>query len=136
MGDTKLTTTATVIAAVVITAWLSVLGFMLTRIEDEGELVWTRLGVVLGSIEAVAFAAAGALFGVTVQKQRVEDANKRADKHEDAAMKGKALATAIRAHVSSSAANSDSQPDTVRHEQLPAHVVAMADQLFPWEHSR
>lgn len=47
---------------------------------------WIRIlayHTVLASLEAVAFAAVGALFGTTIQRQRVADAKKQAHGHKD-----------------------------------------------------
>jgi len=71
-----------VAALVVLAAWLVLLGWLAihTEIADNQ---WSRLITVLSSLEAVAFAAAGALFGVQIQKQRVQEAQKRADTAEN-----------------------------------------------------
>ncbi|MEO7027376.1 MAG: hypothetical protein ABI056_07470 [Caulobacteraceae bacterium] len=57
-------------------------------------------------MEAVAFGAAGALFGVQVQRQRVDDAKQRADKSDkiaadnhEAASNGRALAALVKAEA-------------------------------------
>ena len=68
-------------ALVVMAAWLAMAGYLLTQ-ADAPDDRWTRIGLVFSSIQAVAFAAAGALFGATVQAQRVEDAKHRADRAE------------------------------------------------------
>ena len=126
MDDRRLTTTATAIATVVIVAWLGILALMLSHVGDEAETAWIRLTVVLNSVEAIAFAAAGAMFGASVQKQRVEDAKERADKHEDAAMRGKALAHAIRARAKSGGATRDG----LQPHSMPPDIAAMADEFF------
>jgi len=59
---------------------------------NSSDTQWTRLAYVFGSVEAIAFAAAGALFGVTVQRDRVEKAEQKADKNAQDAANGKALA--------------------------------------------
>jgi uncharacterized integral membrane protein len=56
------------------------------------ELAWARLTFVFASVEAIAFAAAGALFGVTVQANRVQQAEAKADSNAQDAANGRALA--------------------------------------------
>jgi hypothetical protein len=77
------------IAAIVLWAVFVVVMFLLS---DSGETQWTRVVYIFGSVEAIAFAAAGALFGVTVQRERVERAEKKADANEKDAASGRALA--------------------------------------------
>jgi hypothetical protein len=55
-------------------------------------LQWARLIFVFSSVEAIAFAAAGALFGVTVQHECVKSAEERADVNAKDAANGRALA--------------------------------------------
>ena len=66
-------------AAVAIIAWLCCLATLFVYIKEADEVLWGRLIIVFGSIQAVAFAAFGALFGTTVQLQRVATAEKQAD---------------------------------------------------------
>src|SRR5882724_1182628 len=81
---TKLAGAALFAALIVISAWLLLLGWMALH-TDTTELIWSRLFVLLGSLEAVAFGAAGALFGNTIQRQRVKDAQEQANKAEERA---------------------------------------------------
>lgn len=66
----RLGTVATGAAIIIIAAWLALLGCMAYMARDD----WSRLTTVLSSLQSVAFAAAGALFGVAVQQKRVDDA--------------------------------------------------------------
>lgn len=77
------------IAAIVLWAVFVVVMFLLS---DSNETQWTRVVYIFGSVEAIAFAAAGALFGITVQRERVERAEKKADANEKDAASGRALA--------------------------------------------
>jgi hypothetical protein len=77
------------IAAIALWAVFVVVMFLLS---DSGETRWTRAVYIFGSVEAIAFAAAGALFGVTVQRERVDRAEKKADANEKDAASGRALA--------------------------------------------
>ena len=62
---------------------------------DATEVVWSRLTFIFASVQAISFAAVGALWGTTVQKQRADKAEARADKLERQASNGRALAAAI-----------------------------------------
>ena len=79
------------VAAVAIGIWIAFVVVMLLR-TDAPDLQWTRLTFVFSSVEAIAFAAAGALFGVTVQQERVRNAEERADANAVEAVNGRALA--------------------------------------------
>ncbi|QOZ24140.1 hypothetical protein [Bradyrhizobium sp. CCBAU 51753] len=144
-GRAGLSGAALVAALVVLSAWLLLLAWLAFNTAVE-EVAWSRLLVVLGSLEAVTFGAAGALFGTHIQRQRVEDARQRAAHAEanaskaeekaasnsDAAIKGKTLATVIKAK-----ARARSGP--VGSERLSAsgggddrdEVLDLAHELFP-----
>ena len=94
-----------VFALVVWVAFSIVLLFNLGRNETE----WTRIAWVFGSIQSVAFAAAGALFGTAVQMQNVSSARqeavtakKDADDQRETATKGRALAAVMQAEAATS----------------------------------
>ena len=92
----------------VVITWIGLLGW-LTFHTEKPDIEWSRLLTVLSSLEAVAFAAAGALFGTTVQKRRVQEAQEQAQKagrateaekrsaaNEQSAANGRALAVAVK----------------------------------------
>ena len=88
-------------------AFSIVLLFNISKSETE----WTRIAWVFGSIQSVAFAAAGALFGTAVQQQNVSTAQQQAttakqdaDQQRDAATKGRALAAVMQAEETPTAA--------------------------------
>jgi uncharacterized integral membrane protein len=136
--ESGLTGAALFVAIAVIIAWLLLLVWLVQR-TDATEVIWSRLLVLLSSMEAVAFGAAGALFGTSIQRQRVADARTRAEKAEkeagdnkDASTKGKALAAAVKATARSRrkaggperlSATSTPEPDD--------EIVALANALFP-----
>lgn len=71
-----------------------------------GDQKWTRLVYLYGGVEAIVFGAAGALFGTTIQRAQVKDANKKADDaqknaddHAKKATTGDALTAAIQAEL-------------------------------------
>jgi hypothetical protein len=89
-----------IFALVVWVAFSIVLLFNIGKTETE----WTRIAWVFGSIQSVAFAAAGALFGTAVQQQNVSSAQqeattakKDADQQRETAAKGRALAAVVQA---------------------------------------
>jgi hypothetical protein len=86
----------------------------------KNETEWTRIAWIFGSIQSVAFAAAGALFGTAVQQQNVNSAQqeaaiakKDADQQRDMAIKGRTLATVVQAEGTTPSAE-----DTNRLERM------------------
>jgi hypothetical protein len=83
--------------------WVAVLvllgfaGLVVTMILSANvtEQTWIRLAWVFSSVEAIAFAAAGAIFGSSVHRERAEKAEERAVKNEQQAANGRALATQL-----------------------------------------
>jgi hypothetical protein len=141
----KLTGVATAAALIVLTAWL-VLVLWLAFHTGADEQQWARLNSVLGSLEAVAFAAAGALFGTTVQKQRVQDSKEQAERAEgraaaaehkasvnaEAATNGKALAVAVKARARTPLFEvTEENRGSSRSREPHGDLVALAEKLFP-----
>lgn len=148
-GEASLQGAALIAALFIVAAWLGLLGWLAFH-TGASEVEWARLLAVLGSLEAVAFAAAGALFGTTIQRRRVEEAKERATKAEDraaqaekssmanaqAAVNGKALATAIKARRTRSSAQGVERVSTGHaQEAVTDDLAALAEQLFPDEQS-
>lgn len=145
-AEGKLTGAALVAALIVLAAWLGLLSWLAFH-TGATDLQWGRLGSVLGSLEAVAFAAAGALFGTTVQKQRVQEAKEQAEKAENrasqaekassenvrAAANGRALAIAVKAHSATRAAAQGVEQVGKVEKSGGAEddLVALARRLFP-----
>jgi len=142
----KLTGVATAAALIVLTAWL-VLVLWLAFHTGANEQQWARLNSVMGSLEAVAFAAAGALFGTTVQKQRVQESKEQAEKADNravaaeqkasanaqAATNGKALAAAVKARAGTRASFEVTEENRGSSRSREPHddLVALAEKLFP-----
>ncbi len=129
-----------IVAGIVVLALFSVLvTYMILQTDTEDER-WTRLVFLFGAVEAIVFAAAGAIFGTQVQRARVENAEKRADEHADAAASGKALAKSVKAASrQSTAGGSPPVPGSFappgvssgsRSTELD-HLANLADELFP-----
>src|SRR5262245_2617281 len=71
-------TLGTVVSIILIVLWIAGLCFLCLQIDD-AEARWARILVIFHSIEAAAFAAAGALLGVQVKRvQAAEKAEKEA----------------------------------------------------------
>jgi hypothetical protein len=124
------------VGIIVIVAWLATLAWLAMHVDDE-EVRWSRLVFLLSSVEAVAFGAAGALFGTNLQGQRVADARLRAERaeseaseHKEAAVRGRALAAVVKSEARSGGAvrgATRSGPDSGE----PSASLALANELFP-----
>ncbi|MGF1430780.1 hypothetical protein [Kitasatospora sp. LaBMicrA B282] len=97
---------AVVTAVIAVGIWLGFSVYLLVRAGDgvTSDLQWTRMAWVFGSVQALAFTAAGALFGTSVQTGRVAQAESRAEaaaadanRHREEAAKGRAMATVLQA---------------------------------------
>jgi hypothetical protein len=80
---------------------------------NRGDANWDRIVYVFGSVEALAFAAAGAIFGTQVQKQQTQQAQQQANSERTRADNAQATA---QAHATRAA----------RAEGLATAVVAAA----------
>lgn len=74
---------------------------VMIAVRDSSETTWSRLIFLFGSLQALAFAAAGALWGTSVQQERVAAAEKKADESAGDASNGRALAAVIKADARS-----------------------------------
>jgi len=124
-------------ALLVLVAFTAFVWYMLTQ-RSVPETTWARLAWLFSSVEAIAFGAAGALFGSSIQRQRAERAEAAADRNADAAAKGKALAAAIKADDPGTPTGQSGlerlgatgQPGKAA-ENLAARHAAIAWELFP-----
>jgi hypothetical protein len=132
-GSKPLSGTALWVAVAAVAVWITFSILLVTK-ASSSDVYWSRVAWVFGSVEAVAFAAAGALFGTAVQKQNVDNANLRADaaqqdadQQRETATKGRALAAALQAEApvggeqeESRAMSGSDGPDEVqlRHAQI------------------
>jgi hypothetical protein len=101
----KLAGAALWVAIVAIAVWIGFSIFLIAN-ADTNDTEWTRIAWVFGSIQAIAFAGAGALFGTAVQERNVSIAQEQAtsakidaDQQRDAAAKGRVLAVALQAEA-------------------------------------
>lgn len=144
-GEVRLQWGALAAAFVLLAAWLILHGWLAFH-TDAGDVEWMRLVSLVGSIEAVVFAAAGALFGTTVQRQRVEDARERAEEAEEQERKavttatantqlaanGRALASAVKA-LGRAPAGRSARLSTSKEagEGANDELISLARELFP-----
>lgn len=82
---------ALVASLVVLVAFAGFVLFLAGQAETN-DVRWSRLAWLFSSVEAIAFGAAGALFGSSIQRQRAERAEEEASKNRDKAAAGEALA--------------------------------------------
>lgn len=125
-----------VVAIGAVLVWVAFVVVMLIA-SDVDDLRWTRLTFVFASVEAIAFAAAGALFGVTVQRERVEKAEAKAEANERDASNGRALA-AINLSDSGKLLEQDGEsafesfgPSDAKETEIRRRHAEAARRLFP-----
>ena len=82
-----------VVALVLIGGFLVLTGELFGRVSGSSAEEWIRYNDLRASIEALAFAAAGALLGTVVQRQATDREARRADENSEAAGANLALAT-------------------------------------------
>ena len=132
------------IAALLAFAWFIIYMLGLTQAEEPE---WTRAVYLFTGVEAIAFAAAGFLFGREVHRKEAQKAGERADAADkrateaqnsatNAAVKGNALAEAIR--VKAKGQRSKTAPYTILGADKAVEatqadfdeLVALANRLF------
>jgi hypothetical protein len=138
-------TPVSIAAAYLALAGLAAIGIFLLSNLGMSQRRWDRANVVYTSVEAIAFAGAGYLFGREVNKVRAEKAEEKADQKDkeatasakDAAAsdaKGQALAGAIRAFSPSSGAGRGFTAAATGATAPPGSAEALrslADDLYP-----
>ena len=133
--STRLSGWALAAALVSLVAFGAFVGFMIAY-ADVSEVRWTRLAWLFASVEAIAFGAAGALFGSTIQRQRAEKAEEEASKNADAAANGRALASSLLADAPDSPAGA-ARLEALGTQQRSGEAAvaerhaALARNLFP-----
>jgi hypothetical protein len=127
---------ALVAAFVALVAFGVFVWFLITQ-TDADETRWTRLAWVFASVEAIAFGAAGALFGSSIQRQQTVSAEERAEENAEGAVNGRALAASLIADQPGTPAG-DSVLEALGPGQardaaavLAARHAALAKELFP-----
>jgi hypothetical protein len=132
----KLNTPVTYVAIFVLVSFGAITYVLYTMIETTNEATWHRLIFLYGGIEAIAFAAAGYLFGREVSRKHAENAEERADQKtqeaEDAKKKGHELKGLILGRKGATALRD--LRDLPRGERTGSdldELAARAQELFP-----
>ena len=150
-GKSGLSGVASWAALGVLVAFVALVVWMLSN-ASASESVWQRQMYVFASVEAIVFAAAGALFGVEVKRREVGKATEQADKANEVAAeaqrserlasskaeRGETLAATARGLAAATASANAAAPDTpgtrgaAPSSQLAINTLAkVADELFP-----
>jgi hypothetical protein len=93
--ERRLTGPALFAAFLALVLWALFVILMVWRADTDNEVMWTRLAFLFASVEAVAFAAGGALWGASIQRERAEKAEAAAAANQQEATNGRALATML-----------------------------------------
>jgi hypothetical protein len=119
---------ALIAALVALATFAAFTAYMIGQADGENEVTWTRLAWLFSSVEAIAFGAAGALFGASVQRERAENAEADARVNADAATRGRALAAAVKAEAPEGATRgAPAEGDA----SVAARHARLARELFP-----
>ena len=128
-SQSKLSGLALYVAIAALLAWLVFTVYLLFQVNSD-ELAWTRIAWVFASVQAIAFAAAGALFGTAAQRENVERAEDRAttaeevaESNRDHATKGRVLAASLQAEAADG--------DSYRGGAQPMSVGSAGDAADP-----
>jgi hypothetical protein len=130
-----------VLGGLVLGGFAALVIFMISQAEASSE-GWTRLAYVYVSVEAIVFAAAGAIFGTRVQRAQTEEARSRAERaqtraeeNEAQAAGGRALAKAVKTARGSTVSPDEESfgPPGVggRAPDGLDQLAAIASELFP-----
>ena len=132
-GTGRLTTPAVIAALVALGALAAFTIYMITEADTGSEVTWSRLAWLFSSVEAIAFAAAGALFGARVHRERAEKAEAEARKSAGDAARGKALAAALKADdaVAAESPATRGLGDDDEDMSLRSRHARLAQELFP-----
>jgi Na+/melibiose symporter-like transporter len=84
---------ALVAAGIALILWAVFTTFMIVKANTSNEVQWARLAYLFASVEAIAFGAAGALWGTTINRERAVQAEHRAAANERDASNGRAMAS-------------------------------------------
>jgi uncharacterized membrane protein YsdA (DUF1294 family) len=136
----QLSRAAVGVAILVLVAFAGLVAFLIGQV-DKDETAWTRLAWIFASVEAIAFGAAGALFGSSIQRERAEKAEDAARTNAQDAANGRALAEAIKADAPEPGSGSGGSGGTLeslgagQQRDAAARVAArhaeLAKRLFP-----
>jgi hypothetical protein len=132
LGDRRGLAGLALIAAVASLVALGVFtAYMISQADLDDEVTWTRLAWLFTSVEAIAFAAAGALFGAKIHRERAEKAESEARQYAGDAARGRALAAAIKADEIAEGATRGLEEAGDEGTLLRARHARLARELFP-----
>lgn len=127
---------ATIVAIAAVIGYMAFILILYQQV-DSAEPDWSRRIVLFTGVEAVAFAAAGWLFGKEVNRSAVDaakDATSQAQNNAAVAGNerghGEMLASAIRNAAGDSTASTELRATTAARSQLGS-LVAMANEFYP-----
>jgi hypothetical protein len=121
---------ALVAAIVAVVLWGGFAVLLAANAGNANETEWARLAFVFASIEAVAFAAGGAIWGTSIQKERAEKAEASSARNATDASNGRALATALQADAVEGASSGDQILGKGGSDVAERHA-RLARSLFP-----
>lgn len=125
----RLSGAALAAAVVVLIAFGAFVVFMLSE-TGTSELRWTRAAWLFASVEAIAFGAAGALFGSSIQRARAENAEAEARRSAKDAANGRALASVVLADDEKQDGGLEALGPADQRTAALSHA-AVARKLFP-----
>lgn len=112
------------VAIVIIVGFIASIIFMLVQ-TSVSDLQWARDVYLFGGIEAIAFAAAGFLFGTQVQRQQVQGADERAKQANDRAQQSDERAMSATADAAATNARAESLAAAIRSKSRVRGVVSL-----------
>lgn len=116
------------VAVIVLLAFGTVLKEMLTRANTEiTPETWDRYTYLFRSLEALAYSAAGFLFGREVNRQRAENAEANADKSQEIAFEAQGVAAVSEANGKALADSVRAMDEAVRSPEIGGGEALAAD---------
>ena len=131
----KLSRAGMLVAIGAVLFWAVFAAIMLYNAGTKEADKWAHLTFVFASVQGIASAAAGALFGTAVQQDRVKNAETRASVAENAANNGRALALILQNEAAPATAGAEAFDSTGPGQPPPGDDVrqrhaALARSLF------
>ena len=130
-GTARLTTPAVIGALFALAALAAFTIYMIIEADTGSEVTWSRLAWLFSSVEAIAFAAAGALFGARVHRERAERAESEARKYVGEAARGRALATVLKAEGAADETATRDLGGGDEAQSVRSRHARLAQELFP-----
>jgi hypothetical protein len=122
---------ALIAAVLALVLWAAFVVVMLFRANTASDLLWTRLAFLFASVEAVAFAAGGAMWGASIQRERAEKAEQAATENQKDAANGRALAATLLAEGGQPSGTPGVQRLGPEASEVAQRHAVIARSLFP-----